>query len=62
VEDAVARGALDAKAVTRSLLRIQGLRRRRATPRATRLGWPAHARLAARIAADVSSPAARHAR
>ena len=59
VEHAVSRGGLDAKALTRSLLRIQGLRRRTAAPRMTRLGWPAHAHLAARIAADVSSPAAR---
>ena len=52
VERAVERATLDGPAVTRSLLRIQALRRRVAARRApTRLGWPAHARLAARIVA-----------
>lgn len=52
VERAVERATLDGPAVTRSLLRIQALRRRVATRRApTRLVWPAHARLAARIVA-----------
>jgi beta-N-acetylhexosaminidase len=59
VERAVERARLDATALTRSLLRIQGLRRRRRSRRRARLGWPAHARLAARIAADVSSRAGR---
>ena len=53
VERAVERGTLDATAVTQSLLRIHGLRRRVARLRRGRnpgrLGWPAHAKLARRL-------------
>jgi beta-N-acetylhexosaminidase len=54
VERAVERGTLDATALAQSLLRIHGLRRRvarlRGGRRPGRLGWPAHARLARRLA------------
>jgi beta-N-acetylhexosaminidase len=51
VEDALARGMLDARAVATSLSRIEALRRRRPRRRAAgRLAWPAHARLARRLA------------
>jgi beta-N-acetylhexosaminidase len=60
VERAIERGRLDATALTRSLLRIQGLRRLVSRRRVvTRIGWLAHARLAQRIA--LSSPAVRRA-
>src|SRR5437867_1261048 len=51
VEDALAQGALAPEAVAAALARIEALRRRRSAPRAASLGWPAHARLARRIAA-----------
>ncbi len=55
VERAVERGKLEAAALAQSLLRIHGLRRRgtrlRRGRRAGRLSWPAHARLARRLAA-----------
>ncbi|HLK10293.1 MAG TPA: beta-N-acetylhexosaminidase [Candidatus Binatia bacterium] len=52
VEAAVAAGRLAAADVVAALGRIEALRRRcRPRPRHARLGWPAHARLAARIAA-----------
>jgi len=52
VEEALARGRLDEAAITASLARIHGLRRRLAPPpaRAT-FGWPAHERLARQLAA-----------
>jgi beta-N-acetylhexosaminidase len=50
VAAALARERLDARAVAASLGRIQAVRRRRVPPVATRLGWPAHATLARRIA------------
>ena len=54
VERAVERGGLDARRVTDSLLRIQGLRRHgpmlRPRSRGTgRLAWPAHAKLARQV-------------
>jgi len=56
VEDAIARGKLSGADVATSLARIQAYRRRlRARPRATRLGWPAHARLARRLAATAGA-------
>jgi len=54
VEAALERGRLDPARIAAALTRIQGLRRRlaeRATPQAARIGWPAHARLARRLAA-----------
>jgi beta-N-acetylhexosaminidase len=55
VERAVERGALDARAIAESLLRIHGLRQRVARLRgrrsSSRLAWPAHAALARRLAA-----------
>jgi beta-N-acetylhexosaminidase len=56
VEDALARGRLPPERVVDALTRIEGLRRR-LRPLATRgpLRWPAHARLARRIAAAVSA-------
>ena len=51
VEDALAQGALAPEAVAAALARIETLRRRRPASRATPLGWPAHTRLARRIAA-----------
>jgi beta-N-acetylhexosaminidase len=52
VEAALARGRLDPGDVARSLARIQMLRRRlQPAPARTRLGWPAHARLARGLAA-----------
>jgi len=51
VEAAVERGTLSADALAASIARLNALRRR-AVPRCpARLGWPAHARLAARLAA-----------
>jgi beta-N-acetylhexosaminidase len=49
VEQALARGRLDARDVATALARIQALRRRRRPAPAARLGWPAHARLARRL-------------
>jgi beta-N-acetylhexosaminidase len=61
VERAVERGGLDATALTRSLLRIHGLRRRVSRRQATaRFGWPAHTRLARRL--ELSSPPVQRAR
>jgi beta-N-acetylhexosaminidase len=52
VEEAIARGTLAADGVATALARIQALRRRaRPAPVAGPLRWPAHARLAARLAA-----------
>ncbi len=56
VERAVERGQLDPAALAQSLLRVHGLRRlavrlQRAARVGGRLGWPAHARLARRLAA-----------
>ena len=52
VEEAITRGTLSAADVATSLARIQAYRRRlRRRPRPTRLGWPAHTRLARRLAA-----------
>jgi beta-N-acetylhexosaminidase len=55
VEQAIARGRLSADEVATALARIQAFRRRlpaRRTP--GRLAWPAHARLARRIARDAA--------
>jgi len=50
VEAAVARGRLDVRQLTTALGRIETLRRLRPEhPRAGRLGWPAHARLARQV-------------
>src|SRR5579885_2389763 len=52
VEAALAAGRLDAADIVAALGRIEALRRRhRPRPRPGRLAWPAHARLAARLAA-----------
>jgi len=50
VARAIDRGALKPGAIAASLARIQALRRRRTPPPAPRLGWPAHAALARRLA------------
>jgi beta-N-acetylhexosaminidase len=56
VEDALAAGRLAAADVVTALARIEALRRRRRPrPQAGRLGWPAHARLAARLAAGAAA-------
>jgi hypothetical protein len=47
---AIDRGQLDPGAVSTSLGRLQTLRRRRIPRTVTRLGWPAHATLARRVA------------
>jgi beta-N-acetylhexosaminidase len=47
---AIDRGQLDSGAVSTSLGRLQTLRRRDIPPAVTRLGWPAHATLARRVA------------
>ncbi len=52
VEEAVARGTLEPARVSAALARIQGLRRRLAPPTPAPLRWPAHARLAHRLAAS----------
>ncbi|HUE29302.1 MAG TPA: glycoside hydrolase family 3 N-terminal domain-containing protein, partial [Verrucomicrobiae bacterium] len=55
VEDAVVAGTLPAADVATALGRIAALRHRlRPAPRATPLGWPAHQRLASRLAAASS--------
>ena len=56
VEQAVARGRLSADAVATALGRIQAFRCQQPPTRRTpsRLGWPAHARLARRIARDAA--------
>jgi beta-N-acetylhexosaminidase len=51
VEAAIARGKLRADAVAASISRLNALRRRDVPQRRAKLGWPAHARLAARLAA-----------
>ncbi len=58
VEEAVERGGLDGADVATKLARIQALRRTlgRARPRAARLGWPAHTRLARRAARTPANP------
>jgi len=61
VEQALDAGRLDARVVVEALARIQRLRaaltRLRGSP-STRLGWPAHARLARRLAPRAAAPAA----
>src|SRR5207302_1964059 len=57
VEEAVAAGALPAEHLATALARIAALRRRlppEASSRSAPLGWPAHARLARRLAAASS--------
>jgi beta-N-acetylhexosaminidase len=51
VAAAIARGALDARAVAASLARVHGLRRHPAPRAPVRLAWPSHAALARRFAA-----------
>jgi beta-N-acetylhexosaminidase len=50
VARAIDRGDLDPEAIAASLARIHALRRRRVPRHGTRLGWPAHAALARRLA------------
>ena len=60
VEAALGRGTLDAEAIGASLSRIQGLRRHLTAPPARpSFGWPAHARLARRLAAAAPQASAR---
>src|SRR5439155_914837 len=60
VEDALGRGRLEADAIATSLMRIQGLRRRLSAPPArASFGWPAHGRLAGRVAAVTPQASAR---
>ena len=61
VEQALDAGRLDARVVVEALARIHRLRAALARLRgstATRLGWPAHARLARRLAPRTAAPAA----
>jgi beta-glucosidase-like glycosyl hydrolase len=51
VEKAVERGTLPGAALAASIARLNALRRREVPRRLSKLGWPAHARLAARLAA-----------
>ena len=57
VEEALARGALAPERVNEALGRIQALRRLVPPPaaRPARIGWPAHGRLARRLAAQRSA-------
>ena len=60
VEDALGRGRLEAGAIATSLMRIQGLRRRLTAPPArASFRWPAHGRLAGRVAAVTPQASAR---
>jgi len=51
VEKAIERGKLAPEAIAASIARVNALRQRALPRRGTKLGWPAHARLAARLAA-----------